>query len=46
MKFSAIALAAAVLASTANGFAGPQVTPRFSLQVRFGASPVGWLVFC
>jgi len=35
MKFSAFALAAAVLASTANGFAGSQVTPRFALQVRF-----------
>jgi hypothetical protein len=34
MKFSTLALSAAVLASVANGFAGPQVTPRFSLQVR------------
>ena len=34
MKFSAFALSAAVLASVANGFAGPQVTPRFALQVR------------
>jgi hypothetical protein len=34
MKFSTYALAAAVVASVANGFAGPQVTPRFALQVR------------
>jgi FtsH-binding integral membrane protein len=34
MKFSSYALAAAVVASVVNGFAGPQVTPRFALQVR------------
>lgn len=33
MKFSNYALAAAVLASTANAFAGSQMTPRFGLQV-------------
>lgn len=33
MKFSSFALAAAVFASVANGFAGPQVTPRFALSV-------------
>jgi hypothetical protein len=34
MKFSAFALAAAVLASTTQGFAGPQMMPRFAVQVR------------
>lgn len=34
MKFSTYALAAALVASVANGFAGPQVTPRFARQVR------------
>lgn len=34
MKFSHYALAAAVLASSANAFAGSQITPRFGLQVR------------
>jgi hypothetical protein len=34
MKFSNYALAAAVFASTANAFAGSQMTPRFGLQVR------------
>jgi hypothetical protein len=33
MKFSSCAVVAAVFASMANGFAGPQVTPRFALQV-------------
>lgn len=34
MKFSAFALAAAVLATTTQGFAGPQMMPRFAVQVR------------
>jgi hypothetical protein len=33
MKFTSCAVVAAVFASMANGFAGPQVTPRFALQV-------------
>lgn len=39
MKFSTLALAAAVFASVVNGFAGPQVTPRFALQVRSKNDP-------
>jgi len=34
MKFSTLALVAVVFASTANGFTGPMVTPRFAVQVR------------
>jgi hypothetical protein len=48
MKFSTYALAAAVVASVANGFAGPQVTPRFALQVRAPTCEVAvclWHVF-
>jgi hypothetical protein len=33
MKLSNYALAAAVLATSANAFAGSQVAPRFGLQV-------------
>jgi hypothetical protein len=40
MKFSNFALAAAVFASVTNGFAGPQVTPRFALQVRERSFPL------
>jgi len=32
MKFSTLALVAAVVASSANGFTGPMVTPRFAVQ--------------
>lgn len=40
MKFANFALAAAVFASVTNGFAGPQVTPRFALQVRQRSFPL------